>query len=455
MAALKRVPRPVLLTCAGALALILVGLVFLAIRPKHAAEPRTPDPAAPIAVKSEASQHADEAPPGRATGKPSTAPVERSSQPPKHRELPEPEAAKEPSRPSGGGAESIQPPLTGLPPPSHETLQPPQIPEPPDKTDNRLTGISRRYDSLECQRIQARHGVRIPAAATILDVDGQRLRVSHAGSLASSPAPILFLARGSHAVCFRPNEFPLAVTIESDLVAQYEAMRKFFGVGGEVKAVELISRAAKTMDVHSTPFLLNFSGAHYAAAGKWDVAERKLRRALCVNPAFSPAHLNLAECLIRRNATDEASREVALADAFNVGNVFGLTGAIREYRKRLKLPLDGEETVDVAGLSYVTTEAQTDADLRLAAILEGVSKYAVRDEQRAKILNNLAIHFADSGRPELAMYHFHHALEVVLHAGEGRYDLARQVFANMKRACRKSGFAEANEYEQMEAMVLR
>ena len=89
----------------------------------------------------------------------------------------------------------------------------------------------------------------------------------------------------------------------------------------------------------------------------------------------------------------------------------------------------------------------------MTALLQGISKYAVRDAQRGKILNNLAVHFADTGRPELALHHFRNALAVVKYAGPERYVLARQIFSNMSDACRKAGFAEAKEYQQMRHMV--
>jgi hypothetical protein len=320
---------------------------------------------------------------------------------------------------------------------------------PPGATREGLTGVSRQYDDLQCRQIQARHAIRIPPGATILEVDGVRLPVLHPERLAESPAPYLFLPRGTHAVCFRPNERPVTVTIASNLFDEYQDMRRFFGVGGTVRGEELMSRSARVMDCHGAPFLLNFAGARYAAAGDWGAAERKFRRALVVNPTFSPAHLNLAECLLRTSAEAEAAREIALADAFNVGNVFGLAGAVAEFRRgvtasKLAGPLDA------AAFSYVTTETLTEEDRRLTALLEGVSKYAVRDEERGKILNNLAVHFADTGRPELALYHFHHALAALREADPGvRYDVARQVLVSMSEVCRKAGFGEAEEYRQM------
>jgi hypothetical protein len=71
------------------------------------------------------------------------------------------------------------------------------------------------------------------------------------------------------------------------------------------------------------------------------------------------------------------------------------------------------------------------------------------------VLNNLAVHFADSNRPELALHYFHNALEVTLRAGEGRHQLARQVFSHMRAVCRKAGFDEESEYRQLETMVAR
>jgi hypothetical protein len=170
---------------------------------------------------------------------------------------------------------------------------------------------------------------------------------------------------------------------------------------------------------------------------------------------FSPAHLNLAECLFQDGARDEAAREVDLADVFNVGNVFGLAGAIAQTRRRLGMPSEGRDTIDAAELIYVSREKPSEEDLRMVALLEALSKYAVRDEERAKVLNNLAVHFAQSDRPELALHYFHNSLEVTQHAGEGRHQLARQIFSHIRAVCRKAGFDEETEYQQMELVVNR
>jgi tetratricopeptide (TPR) repeat protein len=195
--------------------------------------------------------------------------------------------------------------------------------------------------------------------------------------------------------------------------------------------------------------LLSFAGSGYAAAGDWGAAERKFRRALGVNPAFSPAHLNLAECLLRRSAEGEAAREIALAEAFNVGNVFGLAGAVAEFRQRVT-GAKAAGPLDAAAITYGTIEALTEEDRRLAAVLEGDSKNAVRGEERAKTLHSLAVHFADTGRPELAQEHFHRALAALREADpKARHEMARQVLLAMSEVCRRAGFGEAEEYRQM------
>lgn len=313
-----------------------------------------------------------------------------------------------------------------------------------------LKGVSREYDDLECRRIQARHGVRVPPGATILQVDGARLPVVLPVRLAESLAPILFLPRGTHRVAFRPGEKPVDVAVASSPSDVYGAMRRFFGVGTAVRQEELLSRSARVMDVHGTPFLLNFSGAGYASAGDWGAAERKFRRALAINPLFPPAHLNLAECLVRRSAHAEAGREIVLAEAFNVGDVFGLAGSIGELRRRLADPRGPALPIDAASLSYGPAEPIREEDRRMVAVLEGASQYAVREEERAKILGNLAVHFAESGRPELALAHFRNALACLRGADpEPRYRLARQMLGQMSDVCRKASFGEADEYRQM------
>ena len=384
-----------------------------------------------------------------ASGEPAQAAAERTEEDaPQEAEREVPQPPEESPAVAGGPKAPAGPPVASGPTGIGAEPSSPGSAAPLGATSQGLTGVSRQYDDLQCRLIQARHAIRIPPGATILEVDGVRLPILHPERLAESPAPYLFLPPGTHAVGFRPGERPLSVTIASNLFDEYQGMRRFFGVGGSVRAEELMSRSARVLDCHGAPFLLSFAGSRYAAAGDWGAAERKFRRALSVNPAFSPAHLNLAECLLRRSAEAEAAREIALADAFNVGNVFGLAGAVAEFRQRVTEKVAGP--LDAAAISYVTIEALTEEDRRLVALLEGASKYAVRDEERGKILNNLAVHFADTGRPERALDHFHHALAALREADpRARYEVARQVLVNMSEVCRKAGFGEAEEYRQM------
>jgi tetratricopeptide (TPR) repeat protein len=316
-----------------------------------------------------------------------------------------------------------------------------------------LTGGSRQYDDFDCQRIQSQHAVRIPRAATMLEVDGQRLPLAGLERLSEARAAMLFLPRGVHAVRFRPGELPVTIEIKGDMASVYEQMRRFFNLAGEIRRQELLSRGARTMDVHGAPFLLNLTGAVHVADEQWEAAERKFRRALRINPLFSPAHLNLAICLDHRGRGEEARREVELAEITNVGNVFGLAAGVTEVRRALKLP-PGESIAEEAGFpSYVQNDTLSEEDRRLTALMTGLSKYAVRPEDQSKILNNLAVHFADTGRTELALDHFRSALAVVKTAGSQRYALARQVLSHMSDACRRAGFDEAQEYEQMHNLV--
>ncbi|NJN82417.1 MAG: hypothetical protein HC802_09175 [Caldilineaceae bacterium] len=93
-------------------------------------------------------------------------------------------------------------------------------------------------------------------------------------------------------------------------------------------------------------------------------------------------------------------------------------------------------------------------DERIASIMQAMSKYAVRAEERGKLLNNLAVHFAESGRTELALEHYRDALAVLKTAGPQRFELARQVLGHMSAVCRTAGFAEADEYTAMQQYVL-
>lgn len=318
-----------------------------------------------------------------------------------------------------------------------------------------LSGVTRTYDDLHCQLIQSRHGVRVPAAATVLDVDGERLPIANPGALATSRAPIVFLPRGQHAVRFRGNESLIAVNIADNVLDDYWAMRDYFALTTTPHEEDLLARAARALDSHGAPMLLNLMGAVQAQKGQWAAAERKFRRSLHVNPCFSPAHLNLAHCLERRHELGEAARELRLAAIFNVGNVFGLAGPINELQTRLETSAVAVEPIEFDRNWYLSTEsaALTDEDQRISALLVALSKYAQLHTERAKILNNLAVHFADSGRTEIALEHFRDALAVLKQAGPEKFALAREVLTHMSDACRAANLEEADEYERMRSLV--
>ncbi len=350
-----------------------------------------------------------------ATGEPAQAPAgttveEGPTQP--EREAPQP--SEGPPAVVGGTQAPPGPPAASGPTSLGARQSLPGSAAPPRATRGELTGESQQYDDAQCRQIQARHAVRIPPGATILEVDGVRLPILHPERLAESPAPYLFLPPGSHAVRFRPDDQPATVAIASSLFDEYQEMRRFFGVGTSVRGEELVSRSARALDCHGSPFLLSFAGSGYAAAGDWGAAERKFRRALGVNPAFSPAHLNLAECLLRRSADGEAAREIALAEAFNVGNVFGLAGAVAEFRQRV-------------------TDAKAAGPVDAAAISYG---------------------FADTGGTELELEQFRRTLAALREADpKARREKAQQVLIAMSEVCRKAGFGEAEEYRQMSVFL--
>lgn len=320
-----------------------------------------------------------------------------------------------------------------------------------------LTGLSSDYSDFHCRRIQSAHGIRIPRAAEIIEVNGFRLPMTNIDGLQESPSPVLFLPPGRHAVRFRTSEPPMQITIENDFTAAYAEARRFFDIAGRIRVEDLIDRGGRTMDVHGASLLLNFHGADYAAKNQWQAAERKFRRALRVNPMFSPAHLNLAYTLMQQERRDEAAIELELADLFNIGNVFGLTAAITDFRRQFSI--DRPDTADTAPIQfvagdYVSSEPLTVEDERITSVMQAISKYAVRGEDRGKILNNLAIHFAESGRTELALEHFRNALAALKTAGPERFELANRILGTMSDVCRQAGFEEADEYAAMRQYVL-
>ncbi len=319
-----------------------------------------------------------------------------------------------------------------------------------------LSGQSRRFDDRECVALQNKHGVPIPPTADMIEVDGQRLPLADVAELQQSVAPVLILPQGVHTVRFRRNENPFQVKIEGHFIESYHAARAFFGLGGQVRTVELLRRSAWAYDSHRAPLLLNFYGASYASEQKWEAAQRKFRRALRVNPTFAPAHLNLAHCLLSDGDIEGARREVALADAFNIGNVYGIAHAISTMKQATEP--QGEDVqpgavTRIVAAEYFSKQQLSAEDERIEAMLLSLSKYAVRDSERGKIINNLAAHLADRGNTDAALHYYRAALETLKKATAERLEIARKVLQNMAAACTRAGYEEAAEYQQMRRMV--
>ncbi|MCA9201677.1 MAG: hypothetical protein KDA59_01435 [Planctomycetales bacterium] len=327
-------------------------------------------------------------------------------------------------------------------------------PRPRPRAPQGLSGVSREYDDLHCQRIQHQFGVRVPNGASIIEVNGEVLPLLDVSQLAEVRSPYLLLPRGTHQVRFRPRERAIEVKVDESFYDTYSKMRQFFDAGGQTRVGELLSRGARAMDVHQAPYLLNLHGGAYAQQDQWAAAERKFRRALRVNPLFAPAHLNMAYALHRRGDQAGAERELMLADALNVGNVCGIAPGIVQLRRELNLEITEIKPASLNVAAYISLESLSSDDEHLIALVEAISKYAVLDEERAKVLNNLGAHFADSGKPERALAHYRDALGALKFAGPDRFQLAEQVLGHMSQACRKANFAEADEYEQMKDAVL-
>lgn len=312
------------------------------------------------------------------------------------------------------------------------------------------TGVPDRYTDEHCWALLQRYGVLIPPGADILEVNGEPIAVSGLEPISRVRGPYLLLPKGEHLVRFRMNQPALRVQIEGHFGDEYAMMREFFGVAEDIQTDWLTDRARRAYDVHRTGFLLNFEGAAYAAKEDWAAAERKFRRTLAVQPTFSPAHLNLAHCLARRGDQAGAAREVRLAQQFNVGNLFGLQAAIDSLVRDWKVEEESASPLILPLAEYQAATKLTEVDQRMIALLQGISKYAVQPSDRAKVLNNLAVHFADRQQADLSLEYFRDALQAARGDSASRSNLVRHMFSQMEAVCRTAGYAEAEEYAAMQ-----
>ncbi len=320
--------------------------------------------------------------------------------------------------------------------------------------DSPVTGES--FSDDRCWKVQGDQrklggcGVRIPPLAKMIEVNGMILPIGDIEQIQKSTFPYLLLPKGTHSIRFSPNEKPLVVKIDEHFRDFYDRLRRHYGLPKSVDDDRMLEACVDALDAYRQPFLLNIHGAYYELQKQRPEAIRKWKRALRLNPTFGPAHLNLAVALLSEGNISAGTRELDLAEVFNVGDVYAITEAIWNIRAQYNLHSDKENKAKFAIENYLPDGRLSTKDRRMVAMMRGLSKYPVDPGERAKILNNLAVYFTSQNKPQWACEFFREGLnELKAHRDDYRR-LAVEIMRHMRDACDELEMqSEAAEYAKV------
>lgn len=284
-----------------------------------------------------------------------------------------------------------------------------------------------------------------------INVDGVRLPIGVFEEFQRFSAPGVYLPRGRHML--GTNAGPLlAHQVSEHPATRYRALRDRLAKQPDKGRAELLSALTRGYGRPEDPVALHLLGNVHWRLGKKDAAVRWWRRAVLVNPAFPPSHLNLARRLLEQGEKGHATRELLLARAFNPGDGFGIAAVIDALAEKHGLQLTGSTTLHPRFYALSKPEELSDIDRRMARFSEGVGAHFTKLEDQAKLRSNLGLHFEGKRKPVLALRSYGEALAVLVRAGrsgEG-YAIAEVIFKNMARTCRSLGWSgEAEDYEAM------
>ncbi len=291
--------------------------------------------------------------------------------------------------------------------------------------------------------------LRTPPDAEFIMVDMIDIGLENPSELWKFRSHRVFLPPGKHEVRFRKYETDKPVTITGDVFARYEAVWAHFSAGGKLRRDELTWSLLETLDCPKAPYLPHLLGNVYSIDHAWEAAARNYERVVRDEPAFAPAHLNLAYVYHQLGKPDAARRELALAHIFNFGNVFGIAAGIGETARVLRFKR--VPTCAKLSLSDYTGREKLDAtDERVIRIVQTYARFIRSPEDRAKAMCNIAAYFNQRNKYTLALDRYRMALRMLGGLRPRSSSCMAQVLQAMAEACRQAGWdMQQQEYLRM------
>ncbi len=287
--------------------------------------------------------------------------------------------------------------------------------------------------------------VAIPADTRRISVDGVTLQLKPLSDIARFGRPALYVPRGRHLIRVGQQTAYRAYLSKQSYWNGYRQRREKTASQGAAGRRQLLTLLARSFDHPETAEPLHLLGNHHHRSGSKQAAAKLYRRAIALNPAYAPSHLNLAFCLLEASDKRAGLRELLLAKAFNLSDVFGIEELIGQLASKHGLTLTGATaTLLATNYIYGAQPKLTELDRRFIRFYTGVGRYIPRPDERAKALSNLGLYFQRKNKPQLAHNYFGQALSTLSSAGQNAktFKIAAVIFTNIARTLGSGRIAE-------------
>ncbi|MCA8996821.1 MAG: hypothetical protein KDA80_07545 [Planctomycetaceae bacterium] len=265
------------------------------------------------------------------------------------------------------------------------------------------------------------------------------------------------LPLGTHFTRFG-DEPAKSIAVGKSFEADYRLRVAEVSRAGRYDFEKLMERSVGTLGVPTEPVLAHLWGNYYWQEEHPDAAMRWWKEALQLNPAYAPAHLNLAFALSQQaDGKTQAQWEYSLAMHFNHQDAFGISAFLEELSR--EIPFQPVANIsDFRPDEYDALKSSTDLTPEQNQVLRTLKTeqtYLTSSAQRIRMTNNMGAYLLHESQPQLAYEYFKRALgEIVTDTAAQRdRELLKTVFLNLSQSAEKARMPESAYYAALAKSV--
>lgn len=263
----------------------------------------------------------------------------------------------------------------------------------------------------------------------------------------------LLLAPGQHLVAAAEADTAAQADAQAGFPAHYRQCLQEYREGDRFSFERLVERSRESAGVFREPLLPHLWGNYYWEQEDSASAVRYWNWAIRLEPAFAPAHVNLAWALLERGDKPRAARQTALAASFNFQNAYGVDDHVLALREKIGFAASLQAKPQFHAVEYLDqSEPLNPVEYQVVDALETLGSLASTAAGRAQALNNAGVYVLHEARKPLrAVSLFRRALEQLVQARSLAADrtLADHLLKNLEQAADQAQLPERKLYARL------